>query len=59
MIPAQQLTNHETQATLTNMRNFGWGLLCFQDGTFGPTVSQRKANEAAESAAFINDNYKD
>ena len=43
---------------LWNLRNFGWGLLSFSEDIFGPTVSQRAANEAAESAAFINENYK-
>ena len=36
-----------------NLRNFGWGF----NGTFIPTVSQRAANEAAESAGYINKNY--
>ncbi len=44
-----------------NLRNFGWGLN-FQGAPvkaehFQPTVSQRAANEAAESADFINKNY--
>jgi hypothetical protein len=40
-----------------NLRNFGWGFN-FHDGqTFHPTVSQRAANEAAESADYINKNY--
>jgi hypothetical protein len=44
-----------------NLRNFGWGLNF--DGAvdspkgFQPTISQRAANEAAESADFINKNY--
>jgi hypothetical protein len=44
-----------------NLRNFGWGFNF--DGAadslkgFQPTVSQRAANEAAESADFINKNY--
>jgi hypothetical protein len=44
-----------------NVRNFGWGFnFDSSPGTtpgFQPTVSQRAANEAAESAAFINRNY--
>ena len=44
-----------------NLRNFGWGFN-FDDAPdapkgFEPTVSQRAANEAAESADFINKNY--
>jgi hypothetical protein len=40
-----------------NLRNFGWGFN-FHDGqSFHPTVSQRAANEAAESADYINKNY--
>lgn len=40
-----------------NLRNFGWGFN-FHDGqTFHATVSQRAANEAAESADYINKNY--
>jgi hypothetical protein len=44
-----------------NLRNFGWGFN-FTGGPgapkgFQPTVSQRAANEAAESADFINKNY--
>lgn len=35
-----------------NVRNFGWG-----DTTGVPTISQRTANEAANSADFINKNY--
>ena len=37
---------------LWNVRNFGWG-----DTAGISTVTQRTANEAAESAAFINSNY--
>jgi len=36
-----------------NLRNFGWGFN-FGSKTFTPTVTQRAANEAAESADFIN-----
>jgi hypothetical protein len=36
-----------------NLRNFGWGFN-FNNKTFTPTVTQRAANEAAESADFIN-----
>jgi hypothetical protein len=36
-----------------NVRNFGW----FPKGTTVPTVTMRTANEAAESADFINRNY--
>jgi hypothetical protein len=36
-----------------NLRNFGWGFN-FSNKTFTPTVTQRAANEAAESADFIN-----
>lgn len=44
-----------------NLRNFGWGFNFtgepgFTQG-FQPTVSQRAANEAAESADYINKNY--
>ena len=44
-----------------NLRNFGWGFN-FTGGSgfprgFQPTVSQRAANEAAESADYINKNY--
>ena len=44
-----------------NLRNFGWGFnftgaLGAPRG-FHPTISQRAANEAAESADFINKNY--
>jgi hypothetical protein len=44
-----------------NLRNFGWGFNFtggpgFPQG-FQPTVSQRAANEAAESADYINKNY--
>lgn len=45
-----------------NLRNFGWGLTFDSHPDvpkgFGPTVSQRAANEAAESADFINRNYQ-
>ncbi|MDQ3623562.1 MAG: hypothetical protein M3463_13905 [Verrucomicrobiota bacterium] len=37
-----------------NVRNFGWGP---ERGEFKPTISQRAANEAADSAAFINKVY--
>jgi hypothetical protein len=37
-----------------NLRNFGWGLAFFEKKTFKPTITQRAANEAAESADFIN-----
>jgi len=37
-----------------NVRNFGWGLNFFDGQAFAPTVTQRAANEAAESADFIN-----
>jgi hypothetical protein len=37
-----------------NVRNFGWGL---EGGEFKATVAQRTANEAADSAAFINKIY--
>ena len=37
-----------------NLRNFGWGLAFFENRTFKPTVTQRAANEAAESAQIIN-----
>jgi hypothetical protein len=37
-----------------NVRNFGWGLNFFDGQVFVPTVTQRAANEAAESADFIN-----
>jgi len=40
-----------------NLRNFGWGFNFFDGRTFTPTVSQRAANEAAESAGYINKNY--
>ncbi|MFG0296815.1 MAG: hypothetical protein ACF8PG_12990 [Maioricimonas sp. JB045] len=39
-----------------NVRNFGWGLESF-GGNLQPTVSMRTANEAAESADFINTEY--
>ncbi|QDU36008.1 hypothetical protein Mal4_02910 [Maioricimonas rarisocia] len=39
-----------------NVRNFGWGLESFR-GNLRPTVSMRTANEAAESADFINTEY--
>jgi hypothetical protein len=37
-----------------NLRNFGWGFAFFENKTFKPTITQRAANEAAESADFIN-----
>jgi hypothetical protein len=37
-----------------NLRNFGWGLAFFENKTFKPTVTQRAANEASESAHIIN-----
>jgi hypothetical protein len=37
-----------------NLRNFGWGLAFFDNRTFKPTVTQRAANEAAESVQIIN-----
>lgn len=40
-----------------NLRNFGWGFNFFAGQTFTPTVSQRAANEAAESADYLNKNY--
>ncbi len=40
-----------------NVRNFGWGLNFFNGTAFQPTISQRAANEAAESAAMINRDY--
>ena len=43
-----------------NVRNFGWGLNFFEPDPskkFAPTVSQRAANEAADSAQFINQHY--
>jgi hypothetical protein len=40
-----------------NVRNFGWGLNFFDGKAFAPTVTQRAANEAAESADFINRKY--
>jgi hypothetical protein len=40
-----------------NLRNFGWGFNFFSGQGFQPTVSQRAANEAAESADYINKNY--
>lgn len=42
---------------LWNLRNFGWGFNFFSGQVFMPTVSQRAANEAAESADYINKNY--
>ncbi|MHC2069744.1 hypothetical protein ACYFX5_19910 [Bremerella sp. T1] len=38
-----------------NVRNFGWGFKSF--GKMEPTVTMRTANEAAESAHFINEHY--
>jgi hypothetical protein len=40
------------QGSQWNVRNFGWG-----DVSGVPTVTQRTANEAADSADFINKNY--
>lgn len=41
-----------------NVRNFGWGLNFFSgSNNFQPTVTQRAANEAAESAGMINKDY--
>jgi hypothetical protein len=40
-----------------NVRNFGWGLNFFDGRKFVPTVTMRAANEAAESADFINRVY--
>ncbi len=37
-----------------NVRNFGWGFNFFANRTFKPTITQRAANEAAESADLIN-----
>lgn len=37
-----------------NVRDFGWGLNFFNNREFKPTVTQRAANEAAESADLIN-----
>lgn len=37
-----------------NLRNFGWGLAFFENRTFKPTITQRAANEAAESTQIIN-----
>ena len=37
-----------------NVRNFGWGFNFFAKKTFKPTITQRAANEAAESADLIN-----
>jgi hypothetical protein len=36
-----------------NVRDFGWGLN-ISEGKFKPTITQRAANEAAESADLIN-----
>ena len=41
---------------LWNVRNFGWGFKAFRMNMV-PTVTMRTANEAAESAEFINDVY--
>lgn len=38
-----------------NVRNFGWGLEGFNN--FKETIALRTANEAAETAEFINQNY--
>lgn len=40
-----------------NVRNFGWGFNFTTNPGFHPTVTQRAANEAADSANFINKNY--
>jgi len=41
-----------------NLRNFGWGFnFQAEPRGFMPTVTQRAANEAAESAAYINAHY--
>jgi hypothetical protein len=44
-----------------NLRNFGWGLNIGDTSDaprgFHPTISQRAANEAADSADYINKNY--
>jgi hypothetical protein len=40
-----------------NVRAFGWGFNFFTDRGFKPTVTQRAANEAAESAALINSEF--
>jgi hypothetical protein len=37
-----------------NVRDFGWGFNFFVDKGFRATITQRAANEAAESADFIN-----
>jgi hypothetical protein len=37
-----------------NVRDFGWGFNFFVDKGFRATIAQRAANEAAESADFIN-----
>jgi hypothetical protein len=37
-----------------NLRDFGWGLNFFENRTFKATITQRAANEAAESADLIN-----
>lgn len=39
-----------------NVRNFGWGFKTFGENMV-PTVTMRTANEAAESAQFINETY--
>jgi len=43
---------------LWNVRNFGWGFNFFENTkSFSATITQRAANEAAESADFINRKY--
>ena len=37
-----------------NVRDFGWGFNFFSDKGFKPTITQRAANEAAQSADLIN-----
>ncbi len=46
------------RANQWNVRDFGWGAE-FEGGeiTFHPTITQRAANEAADSADFTNKNY--
>ena len=40
-----------------NVRDFGWGFNFTTNKGFHPTITQRAANEAAESADFINREY--
>lgn len=40
-----------------NVRDFGWGFNFNTNRGFHPTITQRAANEAAESADFINREY--